>query len=659
MFSFRRTISTGVSVSVALFALTVIASAPAASGGAAQERLFLTGTARAPLVRTIERAPALPMRHLRGVAKLDGRLAGLAHKNRRAMTMRLDAGDRAMRAGIVRVVVETEHPASVRTIVTALGGRVERVSGMLVQASMPQTAVTALSRRPAVDFVRAPYTRVEHAVDGEEIAASLASQWHGKGFTGKGVKIAVIDGGFQGLAERQAAGDLPSAVVTGDYCGGRFASATEHGTAVAEIVHEMAPEAELYLLCIDTELDLAAAVGFAKARGVKIVNHSMGWFGPARGDGSGYIGSIVADAKASGILWVNSAGNEAETHWAGTFDPRGDPVHDWSPNGDEGNSFVWPDGSVICGLLRWDEWPAGVSDFDLALALSGTNELVGLSEGYQTGSQPPIEGMCMEQTTGVDLVVYWAILGYEVRSSPRFDLFSFSPPLQYQTAAGSVVDPATSSAAFAVGALCWQTRQLEPYSSQGPTIDGRTKPDIAGHDSVSSATYGPSGPCPSGFAGTSASSPEVAGAAALVKQAYPAYGPVELQQLLMRSAVDISVPGPDNATGMGELKLAKPPDVVVPTATALATSGRMGRLVRLVSKIADDSGEVRLTDKVKRNGRVIATLQKGFVSARGRKTVSLVWKAPANGRGSYQHCVRATDRAGNDSAISCARVVLE
>ena len=112
-------------------------------------------------------------------------------------------------------------------------------------------------------------------------------------------------------------------------------------------------------------------------------------------------------------------------------------------------------------------------------------------------------------------------LGYRVVSSPRIDLVSWSPPLEYQVAAGSITTPASSPAAFAVGALCWQSRSLEPYSSQGPTIDGRTKPDIVGHDSVSGATYGGFSSCPSAFAGTSASSPEVAGAAALVKQAYP------------------------------------------------------------------------------------------------------------------------------------------
>ena len=144
-----------------------------------------------------------------------------------------------------------------------------------------------------MDSVRAPYRHVEYAVGGEEVAASLAPAWHAKGFTGKGVKVAIIDGGFVGLAERQAAGEVPASAVTQDFCGGKFNTASEHGTAVAEIVHEIAPDAQLYLICVDTEVDLAAAAAFAKGQGANVISHSMGWFGPDRGDGTGPIGAVV------------------------------------------------------------------------------------------------------------------------------------------------------------------------------------------------------------------------------------------------------------------------------------------------------------------------------------------------------------------------------
>ena len=563
-------------------------------------------------------------------------------------------------AGRVRVVVESGAPADARRVIEAAGGTVERSWRSLVQADLPRSAVPAVSRRASIRAVRAPMRMFADAIGGEEVAASLAPAWHAKGFTGKGVKVAVLDGGFMGLADRQAAGDLPANVVTRDFCGGRFSTETEHGTAVAEIVHEMAPEAQLYLLCIDTEVDLAAAAAFARAEGASVISHSAGWFGEMRGDGSGPIGAIVADARAAGILWVNSAGNEAQTHWAGTFvSADGDRAHDWAP-GDEGNTFVWPNDTEICGFLRWDEWSGGASDFDLVLFHSATGVVLAKSDDEQGGEERPVEGLCVGQRSGSDLTVAWGIDGYSVRSTPRMDLFVMDEPLQYQTPSGSIGDPATSTAALAVGALCWQTRQPEFFSSQGPTIDGRTKPDIAGHDSVSGATYGGFTACAeSAFAGTSAAAPEVSGAAALVKQAFPKYGPDQLQQYLQKSARDMGAAGMDNVTGAGELQLPKAPDVVPPTARALASTGRAGKTVKLLSAIADNEGTVTVVEQVKKNGKVVKTLRRpGSVVATSPKTVATPWTAPVKPKGRFQHCAVAVDAAGNRSAESCARIVL-
>jgi subtilisin family serine protease len=634
MTGFRNILTAAVPIAVSLAALSMISTAPAASGWA-DARPVVADAARPAALERPE-ALSIPRSNHLGASEL-------------ART----------RDGLVRVIVESGDRATSTAAVLRAGGRVERSWGDLVQVAVPARSLGALSRSDAVD-VRAPARMFEDTIAGESVAASLATAWHAKGFTGKGVKVAVIDGGFAGLAERQAEGELPTNVVTGDYCGGHLSDASRHGTAVAEIVHEMAPDAQLYLLCVDTEVDLAVAAQYATSQGVQVVNHSASWFMPTRGDGSGPIGDIVRAARASGILWVNSAGNYADSHWSGTYnDPDGNGAHDWSPDGDEGNSFVVPDGEAICGVLKWDEWPAGISDFDLGLFESGTNRLLAGSGEYQNGSTPPFEGTCWGQETGADVRVFWAILGYDVKTSPRLDLFSYSPPLQYSTAAGSMLDPAVSAEVLTVGALCWQSRQLEWYSSQGPTIDGRMKPELVGHDSVSGATYGAFSSCPSAFAGTSASSPEVAGAAALVEQAYPAYGPAELEQYLVRNARDLAPSGADNATGAGELTLPQPPDVVAPTATALVSTGRAGRALRLLSRVEDDSGEVRLVGQVKRNGRVVASLKRDYVRASGPTTVSLAWKAPAAGAGSYQHCIRVIDRAGNSSQQSCARIVLK
>jgi hypothetical protein len=123
---------------------------------------------------------------------------------------------------------------------------------------------------------------------------------------------------------------------------------------------------------------------------------------------------------------------------------------------------------------------------------------------------------------------------------------------------------------------------VESFSSQGPTIDGRIKPDIAGPDGVSSGTYGSSPACNgAGFYGTSAAAPHVGGAAALVKQANPSFSPAQLQSFLVDRAVDLPPVGRDNGTGSGKLSMGQPPvslaiatetPTSTPTSTATSTA---------------------------------------------------------------------------------------
>jgi hypothetical protein len=81
-------------------------------------------------------------------------------------------------------------------------------------------------------------------------------------------------------------------------------------------------------------------------------------------------------------------------------------------------------------------------------------------------------------------------------------------------------------------------------------------------DGVSGATYGPSG-----YYGTSAASPHVAGAAALVKQAFPSYTPAQIKGFLEGRTVALGAPGKDNTYGSGRLDLGPPPSTPTPTPT--------------------------------------------------------------------------------------------
>ncbi|HEX2987512.1 MAG TPA: S8 family serine peptidase [Chloroflexota bacterium] len=470
---------------------------------------------------------------------------------------------------MVLVEVETRNQTrdSVRSSARQLGGQVEGEYANLLRILLPVSALERMAAHPDVLFVGPPVRPVAESVAGQGVVASNTNLWHTAGIKGSGVKVAVVDLGFAGYTDRQASGDLPSSLTIVDFTGGQFATGEPHGTAVAEIIHEMAPEAELYLIAISDRIGLGQAKDYAKSKGIHIVNHSVAWFNTARGDGGGGPGTpdaIVADARSSGILWVNSAGNYAQRHWSGYFrDLDEDNWHDFTRE-DDGNSFYLPSGSTVRIWLKWDSWPTTTQDFDMWLGRSSDNAMVANSWNPQNGTEPPTEYI-QYTNSGPSELFYVGVGKYGAITNPRLDLFISAADLEYQTPYGSVPEPASSSNTMAVGAVYWQDNSLESFSSQGPTIDNRIKPDIAGQDRVYSASYD------TGFAGTSASAPHAAGAAALVKQASPGFGPSQLQSYLEGRAIDRGTMGKDNLYGAGSLWLGAVPVQSTPTSAPTST----------------------------------------------------------------------------------------
>jgi hypothetical protein len=139
-------------------------------------------------------------------------------------------------------------------------------------------------------------------------------------------------------------------------------------------------------------------------------------------------------------------------------------------------------------------------------------------------------------------------------------------PLEHRVAGYSIGNPAESAnpGLLAVGAAHWNTTgTIAFYSSLGPTLDQRVKPDIVGVTSGDTVTYGPGG-----FGGTSQASPHVAGLAALVLQANPSFTPVQLAAYLKNAALPRG-PVPNNSFGYGLAYLGTSPCHVT-----LASSGR-------------------------------------------------------------------------------------
>ena len=372
--------------------------------------------------------------------------------------------------------------------------------------------------------------------------------------------------GFDNLSSAISNDDLPNNPnnvikidCTGATCvAADFSSETEeHGTAVAEIVYDMAPGANLYLIKVEDTLDLWDAKDYSISHGIKIINHSLVVANSNFYDGECWLPNAVCsadDAYANEILWVNAAGNEATQHFEATFTDL-EPNNRWHnvSGSNEDIEIIAFAGDTINVYFTWDDWPTTNQDYDLYL-YNSSSTLVASSINSQTGTQEPIEEI--SYSVPANDTYHLKIYKYSAPLNHRLEVYSLDHNLSPAVASSSLLSPADADGAMAVGAidyLDWATGPQEYYSSRGPTNDGRIKPDICGPDYVSNYVYN----LVRGtrFSGTSAATPHVAGAAALILDENPGYSVSQLWNALTSSAIDMGSCGKDNIYGYGRLNL--------------------------------------------------------------------------------------------------------
>jgi len=394
-------------------------------------------------------------------------------------------------------------------------------------------------------------------VTSEGVSIIGANGWHQAGYTGSGVKIAVIDGGFKNY-ESLLGRELPNSVITNFYGSGDDIYGTEHGTACAEIIHDIAPDAQFFFTQPQTLTQMGNAVNWCINQGVDTISYSVNYNLPTSPlDGTGYINEVIVDkAINNGIVWVNSMANNALAHWSGNFnDPDGDGWLNFSGE-EEINSFETWGEEVTIGMIWNDSWGSSSNDYDLLVFRSDDlSNHVAISANPQDGDDDPWESITFTPTSGVS---YCFTIGKASGVSKTIHVNILTQNrLQYSVPATSLLPPADNRNVIAVGAVPWNnTYSLEDFSSRGPTTDGRIKPDLAAPDRVSTFSKTP-------FFGTSAACPHVAGASALVLDIYPQYSPSQVKSFLESRAVDRGSSGKDNMYGSGLVKLgAVPPPSV-------------------------------------------------------------------------------------------------
>jgi subtilisin family serine protease len=397
--------------------------------------------------------------------------------------------------------------------------------------------------------LRLPYPHQAVAVTSEGVGISGANDMQALGNDGEGVKIGIIDMGFASYTNAQASGDLPAGLSIIDYTG-TGTGGINHGTNVAEIVYDMAPGAELYLAKVNTTLQLEQAANDMLAAGVKIINHSVAWFGAAFYDGTGPICDITNTAQAAGIHWVNAMGNSRNAHYLGTFsDIDGDLKHEFSA-GNNSNTINLSNGATYSLILNWDDYPTTNIDYNLYLYNgdpTAGGSLVASSTTRQNGRNSSYPYEAITYTAATTATHYIVISKGNGDSEVPLTLFSTASSFGIRTTASSVVQPADCNSVISVGAVNLLDG-AEYFSSEGPTTDGRNKPEISAPNRTRTSLT-------SSFAGTSGASPHAAGAAALLLSQFPEFTTADLRTRLIADSQDVSSAGFDYRTGNGRISM--------------------------------------------------------------------------------------------------------
>ena len=478
------------------------------------------------------------------------------------------------------------HVEEVAEFLRDNGGDPRNLGEDFIEALVPVPLLGRTSERPGVLRVReiVPPMATQAAVVSQGAGEHGSPLWNQRGYTGRGVKVGVIDRGFQGVRGLLGT-ELPESINARCYtayanplpdlraCEAPSHGHAYHGTMVAEAIIDVAPDASLYIANPFTRVDLRRTVDWMIEEGVSVINHSVVWPFGGPGDGSSpypYDPLRTVDrAVEAGIVWVNGAGNDARSTWFGPFtDPDGNGYMSFDDSTrDENNGFRASAGSRILIQLRWDDtWGGATIDLDFFVVRrdpqSGEDLIVWQSEHPQMGNKGdvPYERVRWLSRGGGE---YGIRVVKRSGAAPQWVQLVLvnGRKIDHSTQQRSIDSPGESAnpGMLAVGAAPWyDVRSIESYSSRGPTPDGRVKPDIVGA-TCAEASLAPLRDGRRGFCGTSQAAPHVAGMAALVRQRFPQFSPEEVADYLKSHAEQRGRRQPNNTWGYGFAKLPDPP----------------------------------------------------------------------------------------------------
>ncbi|NLV28408.1 MAG: S8 family serine peptidase [Methanomicrobiales archaeon] len=388
------------------------------------------------------------------------------------------------------------------------------------------------------------------------------------GASGNGVKIGVIGNGVESLAQSQKSGELGKITVLETGSG-------DEGTAMLEIIHDIAPDAELFFNAYGgNSSEFKKAVTDLAESGCQVICDDLYFFRQPfleDGDVADHIRDVLT--RYPNLIYITVSGNFASLHYQKPWKPGitagpGKTIHDFGDGTSAIRITLLPDDEIVI-TLQWDDpWGYPTHDYDLFLTDPRKGEVLATSMYIQEESKEPFEHLVYHWQGSEPTTVSLSIIRNGENLTPNI-LEMFIRNIDARQVESDIVkDPRDSIFGHAaleevitVGSVGITTPyEISPDSSRGPvTIQvpyqaRRWKPDICAPTNVQVSGAG-SFPVP--FPGTSAAAPHVAGVVAQLLSAFPGITRADLTDAIYSSTFDLGYPGWDFTYGYGLIDAVK------------------------------------------------------------------------------------------------------
>ena len=494
---------------------------------------------------------------------------------------------------------------AIASAVTAAGGTVlfKAANFGLVDASIPLTAADSIAANSAVTRISVPSgasTNVGAVTSQGYVAHKANTVVNSLGYNGSGVKVGVLSDSATAarIAALKASGDLKASATV---LAGQTGSGADEGTAMMEIVQDMAPGADIIFATAFTSAASFASNIIALANaGCKVIVDDVSYFNEGAFQ-DGPIAQAVNTVTAMGVTYFSAAANSGSVTkntsgtWEGDFKDGGavsgtiysnigetGNFHNFAPSGTQ-NYDVLTTATTFISLKWSDPLGASTNDYDLFVLNPAGTAITAFSAAGQSGTTDPYEAVSRASTN--PFAVNSRIVVVKFSGADRaFHVDTSRGTLSIATT-GSTYGHNAGLNTVSMAATYWNSARTgarpftgfantnEVFSSDGPrkifyqpngtpitpgnflfaTNGGQTlqKPDLAAADGVTTKT-----PQFQPFYGTSAAAPHAAGVAALILSARPTYTPAQVKQAMYATALDSMSPGVDRDSGYGIIDAA-------------------------------------------------------------------------------------------------------